>query len=426
MLRVPLQSETAAARVPSAVVVGRIGAGREYWRSECAGADEVRHGTCRTIDLLRARPKGQTSDLELLGGTSLTWEPGAPLGGPLERLGWRSGEPVVLAVPTPGIMGGALSVRVPVSAEVSQESHPDGSTAVDVREYMREARWKVREQFLAAAQRFFDCSLERAVVLAEEFPHFVDEGAGRSTHVTLQCVVKHAVGTRAADEIPVDLPDTQLVLFPLMMGELFRTQPGRVGFVIMEEERLTYILWRAGQMYFLRSFPLGAGLLLSHLMYALGCSPREGRSLLSQADCGAISPEAQRLLTKTFRPILPLFGGVWRILEEELADLQRPSRCIVAGYWPTALLRMMTRTSFQSRCLATGGTLHMYSRATHVLRADAETSAVPYEPSAGLLYALATVVIAHRAEDSAHSHLATRHQGIRNAVPAIRQYRSHF
>lgn len=396
MLRVPWQNEATAARASSVVVVGRIRAIEEFWRSGSVVADGVRLGTSCVVDLLRFCAVGQTAALDVRGGTSLTWEPGAPLGEPLERLGWRSGEPVILAVPTPGIVGGTVPLRIQGSPEAPDSSSSGRSATVDTRERVREARWRGRERFLETARRFFGCSLERIVVWAEDIHEVTEEGSEGSVRTMHQCLLKHLDGTLEISDVPADLPETQRVLLPLMMGELFRTLPGRVGLVILEEDQLTYVLWIKGQMQFLRSFPLGAGLLLSHLMRTLDCSPQEGGTLLAQAEGGTLSLDAQRLLTKTLQPILPLFRGAWRMVEEELSDHPRPTRCMVAGYWPTVFLRLLTKTAFQSRCLSPAATLRILPNLPHAVRADAGSRAVLSEPALRLLDVLAHAVRAHR------------------------------
>lgn len=387
MQRVSTRSKVSVSRASSSVVVGRMRAEEELWQSPHAVGDGTTAGTSCIIDVLRVRFIGQTPALEELGRVSLSWEPGAPLGEPLERLGWRSGESVVLAIPTPAIAGGAIELKTPTVVEFPK---------TDMRERIREAQWRGREQFLEAARRFFDSSLERIEVLTEDIQVYQGEDGG-SAYMSLQYLLRQVDGTPGVSVAPMDLPETHFVLLPLVLGEYFHEYSGRVSLLIMEEERLTYVSWHDGQMEFLRSFPLGAGFIFAHVMRTLACSPHDARILLAQADDGTLSPDAQRLITKALRPLFPLFGGLWRMLEVEYADTKRPTRCAITGYWPTLLWRIVSRTAFQSRCLTSNATLYVLPRVPRAPRGDAGRPALQGEPSRGLLDLLASAVLAHQA-----------------------------
>jgi hypothetical protein len=320
------------------------------------------------------------------------------------------------------MVGGTIQLRVPISVEAPDTSIVAIPTAADVRERVREAQWRGREQFLESARRFFDCSLERIAVLTEDTHVSPEEESAESVHATLQCLLKHLDGTPDVSVAPLDLPDTQFVLLPLMIGELFRESRDSVGLVIMEEDRLTYVLWCEGQMKFLRSFPLGAGLLVTHLMRTLECSPHDASTLFDQANDGTLSPDAQRLLTKTLRPIFPLFSGVWRMVEGELKDHPRPTRCAIAGYWPTLLLKVVSRTAFQSRCLHPAATMHVLPRAPRTVRGDVGLRAFSAEPSHGLLDLLASAVLTHQVLNPDTQFPLSGHR--QRALPVVRVARS--
>lgn len=343
------------ARTSQTVVVGRMRPGSGLGMTPLAAMDDAESPSF-ILDLLRAQRAPDGTGIAVLRSTSIAWESGMAIGEPLERLGWHAADPVALAIPTPALAGEAVIVR----QELPLEREAGTASARDTREQALDARWRARERLRETARHFFGCAVEQITALAEDVRDIRADPLDGSVHTTVTALVQ-GPGSDAPPAGPVDLPHAQLVLLPLVLGELLRDLPASLGaepltepaagLLLFEERRLTYALWRTGALTILRSFPFGADHLTGHLVRLLACSPREAATLLARADSGALSADAQRILSKALRPLLPLFGGMWRLLEEALRDQTRPMRVLVAGYWPAILLRLLSRTAFRPRCL---------------------------------------------------------------------------
>ncbi|TSC72408.1 MAG: hypothetical protein G01um101438_492 [Parcubacteria group bacterium Gr01-1014_38] len=294
------------------------------------------------LDLLRVeRRDGQH---RLLAAATIPWESGAALGEPLERLlGWHAHEPLVLAVPTPALAGGSVTIGRALPGT--------GRTALDLRELTLQAHWHAREQLREEAAEFFGCPLEDLAVFREEVRPWQEARGGDGLEATVTTLFQGPTAfgesllvpptpARFQSLPPPDVPVCDLVLLPVFLGEIFQKTSEPIGLLVSEESHLTFVVRDGDILRMLRTAPLGSDLLVGTLVRALSCSPREAATLLERADASVLSPEGVRILVRVFRPLFPLFRTIVRLFFAHLPDSEWPVRLVVAGFWPTLLHRL--------------------------------------------------------------------------------------
>lgn len=286
--------------------------------------------------------------LRLLGAGVLPWESGESLGEPLERLlGWGASEPFILASTTPSVAG----ETVPLNAGASRERLEERSTEVrDTRARLLSARWGARERILETAAHFFDCTIESVRIFLEEVHDSAENSSDRSATIIAGLAQDEALQVPAS---PPDVPKSQLVLLPLLLGGLLKEREDHVGLLLIEETQLSYGVWSDGVPLLLRSFPLGSAVLVECLVRSLRCSPREARTLLTRAEEGGLSASVTRILTRTLRSLVPLYSGAFSVFGSEMSRrVAGPQHLVVAGNWAAVFSRLFCRPSFVARLSA--------------------------------------------------------------------------
>lgn len=300
------------------------------------------------IDLLRVARRG--GQMHVHGATTVAWESGAALGEPLERLlQWHTDEPLILAVPTPALVGGSVTIR---------QSRPstDNRVLMDPRELTLRAHWEAREELREEAAEYLGCALEDVSVFREDVRPWEDT----ETHGELQTTVTtffhgpkgfgesmRLQPTRSGFQWspPLDVPTCNMVLLPVFLSELFPDTTEPVGLLISEEARLSFLVRQGNVVRLFRSAPLGSTLLVDTLVRALSCSPREAEHLLQRADASGLSPDGVRVLARVFRPLLPIFRTALQLFSEHLPHAERPTRVVITGFWPTLFHRLFFQST---------------------------------------------------------------------------------
>lgn len=294
------------------------------------------------LDLLRVARRD--NQYRLLAAATISWSLGTALGEPLERLlDWRAVEPVILAVPTPALAGGSVTIRRALPSK--------GQGVLDPRELKLQAHWHAREQLRDEVGEFFGSPLEDLLVFREDVRPWQETPDGKNLEATVTTLFQGPAAlsgtplgaspkTLVPSTPPPDVPTCDMVLLPLFFSELFRATPEPVGLLVSEESRLSLVVRDGDILRILRTAPLGSDMLTGMLVRALSCSPRDAATLLQRADASALSPEGVQILSKVFRPLFPLFRTVIQLFFEHLPDAERPARMLVAGFWPTLLHRL--------------------------------------------------------------------------------------
>ncbi|MDP3685583.1 MAG: hypothetical protein Q8R32_02015 [bacterium] len=294
------------------------------------------------LDLLRVAHRGDQH--RLLAAATISWSLGTALGEPLERLlDWRAHEPVILAVATPALAGGSVTIRRVLPGK--------GEELLDPRELKLQAHWHARERLREEVADFFGAPLEDLVVFREDVRPWQEGPDGESLEATVTTLFQGPAvlsgtplgaspKTLVPSTPPPDVPTCDMVLLPLFFSELFRATPEPVGLLVSEESRLSLVVRHGDILRILRTASLGSDVLIGMLVRALSCSPRDAATLLQRADASALSPEGVRIVSKVFRPLFPLFRTIIRLFFEHLPDAERPTRLLVAGFWPTFLHRL--------------------------------------------------------------------------------------
>lgn len=295
------------------------------------------------LDLLRVARRDD--QYRLLAAATVSWSPGTTLGEPLERLlDWRAVEPVILAVATPALAGGSVTIR--------RVRPGSGRDLLDPRESKLQAHWHAREELREEVAEFFGSPLEDLVVFREDIRPWQETSDGEHLEATVTTLFHcpTALGGSAprgasSDAFvpptpPPDVPTCDIVLLPLFFSELFRATLEPVGLLVSEESRLSLVVRQGDILRTVRTAPLGSDILIGVLVRALSCSPRDAATLLQRADASALSPEGVRVLSKVFRPLFPLFRTTMQLFFEHLEGADRPTRMLVAGFWPTLLHRL--------------------------------------------------------------------------------------
>lgn len=374
------------------VVVGRIrGDDLELLRAEFAKSDH-------SVPLRVARVRSAT----------VTWEDGTALGEPLEHLlGWRSDEPVVLSVPTPALAGGSFTMSLGTDARV------------DERELLLRARWEAREDVREATARYFGCALEDVGVIAEDAVRLRSSAPGMAAVRVTSLARATSQGDSdlsAHRELtsPPDITTCQFVLLPVLLGELLPPSQEPVGLYLLEEMRLSLLVWHGGALQWVRTLPIGGDLLFRHLTEELHCSPRDAAILLQRADGGSLAAEPTRVLLRVLRPLLPLFSGAWQIFGEELSPSLRPTQLLVSGLWPALVNRLFCRPQFRSRCTHPRAVPRVLPVSVAFERDPELSSGGAVAPGARLLRHMIDVV----AREAGGSVKATGASGLQLAAPA--------
>lgn len=312
--------------------------------SKAKGEHRLVVGRTRGEELDLLRVERRTGQNRLLAAATIPWEPGAALGEPLERLlGWHAHEPLVVAVSTPALAGGSVTVRRPVP--------DDERSLADPREHTLQAHWHAREQLRDEAAEFFGCSLEDLAVFREDVHSWQGARDRDSIEATITTLFQGPTGLSEPPMVqptpvwfqsapPPDIPVCDMVLLPVFVSELFQATSGSVAVLMSEESRLSFIVRQGNVLRLLRTAPLGGDLLSATLVRTLSCSPRDAATLLQRADASALSPEGVRVLVRVFRPLFPLFRTTLRLFTEHLPEPEWPARVVIAGFWPTLLHRL--------------------------------------------------------------------------------------
>lgn len=295
------------------------------------------------LDLLRVARRGD--QYRLLAAATISWNPGTALGEPLERLlDWRAVEPVILAVPTPALAGGSVTIR--------RAPPSKGQGVLDPRELKLQAHWHAREQLRDEVGEFFGSPLEDLLVVREDVRPWQETPDRKHLEATVTTIFQAPAVLRGSPSFgvssnaftpstpPPDVPSCDMVFLPLFFSELFCATSEPTGLLVSEESRLSLIVRRGDLLRTVRTAPLGSDMLTGMLVRALSCSPRDAATLLQRADASALSLEGVRILSKVFRPLFPLFRTVIQLFFEHLPDTERPARMLVAGFWPTLLHRL--------------------------------------------------------------------------------------
>lgn len=332
----------------SAVVVGRVrGEELDLLRVE------FDHGRVRG----GVRPSGCFRHARV---TTLGWEEGSALGEPLEHLlGWKASEPVLLAVPTPPLFGRSSTITFegPGAPGSPRDLPVDLGPAVGEREIALEVRWRIRESVREEAAEFLVCSEEDVVVVAEDVHIRKPDRVPGAPEATATCLVAgpdpvaDARGYQSGlfPASPPDIPDCQLVLLPVLLGEVLSPVSESVGLFLLEESRATFVTWQEGMLRSLATLPLGGMLLPRYLCSALNCSSAEAAVLLARVEHGDASPDAARVLARVLQALVPLFSGAWALFGAALPLAERPAQLFVAGLWPAVVSRRFCRPHFLAR-----------------------------------------------------------------------------
>ncbi|TSC64337.1 MAG: hypothetical protein G01um1014106_172 [Parcubacteria group bacterium Gr01-1014_106] len=295
------------------------------------------------IDVLRVSRGG--GQVHVHGATTVSWESGAALGEPLERLvGWRPNEPLIIAVPTPALVGGSITIRRP-------RLSTDNQVLVDPRELTLRAHWEAREALREEAAAFLGCALEDVSVFREDVRPWEDAGAADELHTTVTTFFQGPTAFHESIPVrptrsgfqwspPIDVPTCDMVVLPVFLSELFSSSTESVGLLVSEETRLSFLVRHEHAVRHVRTAPLGSTLLIDTIVRALSCSPREAEHLLQRADASGLTSDGIRVLTRVFRPLLPVYRTALQLFAEHLPPKERPTRIVIAGFWPTLFHRL--------------------------------------------------------------------------------------
>jgi len=303
------------------------------WRKDkisdsCVYVGQVRNGSLYVA-------KGKTAEQE--GKCHIEGEAVIPMSDPGEisanlnsRLGWESGQPLLVSHSFPLMLGSAVSISVP--------RHEEGHALVrDSREAAHLAQWRAADRVREETANFFSCSLEDIKSLGASMERWKETSENISGTIFQACVPSWSY--EKMNQNTELIPQSESFMLPMLLSKRVGRGDTPEAILHVDDFVSALIVRKNNSLTYVRSIENGIASIKDHMVQALSCSEKEAEILLKLLTKNKLNETNKKSISRIIRDLFPLWTGMFNSLVADIPLSERPLLLEVRGLFPDLIAK---------------------------------------------------------------------------------------